>query len=464
MIHIRWILSILGMYSCALLFMYRAGISVAIVYMTRSESSTATMIIVDDDDDLDRRANRTVSYHDSDSKRIFAGNFDWNQSKQGTILASSFYLYWCTPTLIGALTDRYGGQWFAFAGVFGPAILSAIIPITTEWYREYSLIVIQILVGAFHGFTYPALFAIYSKWFLPEERCRANSFMMVGNAIGCAVMYQLAGYLCTISSIRWHLVFYVMAILHLPWLILWLWFASEYPIHNKRISQIELEHITRGICVRAKVILFRSNFDAIKINQGFMCCAFGFFLLLNKMTSYFAMVFDLNIRQNGTISALVMAAFGLTSFLSPYIIDSLVNWLQIDSLMSKKISQTLAMAGPAMCMLAVPQFLSDSNIIFGLIIGSMFLHGFFASGEWTIVSEYTRNFSGPIVGFVHSLAFLMGVVAPMMVGWILESPLTGDTIEEKWNLIFYITTSIYLIGNVVFLIFGTDQQQEWDKV
>lgn len=82
MIHIRWILSILGMYSCALLFMYRAGISVAIVYMTRSESSTATMIIVDDDDDLDRRANRTVSYHDSDSKRIFAGNFDWNQSKQ----------------------------------------------------------------------------------------------------------------------------------------------------------------------------------------------------------------------------------------------------------------------------------------------------------------------------------------------------------------------------------------------
>ncbi|KAF7495077.1 Sialin [Sarcoptes scabiei] len=294
--------------------------------------------------------------------------------------------------------------------------------------------------------------------------------MMVGNAIGCAVMYQLAGYLCTISSIRWHLVFYVMAILHLSWLILWLWFASEYPIDNKRISQIELEHITRGICVRAKKniptpwasILTSKVVWASVICK--MCCAFGFFLLLNKMTSYFAMVFDLNIRQNGTISALVMAAFGLTSFLSPYIIDSLVNWLQIDSLMSKKISQTLAMAGPAMCMLAVPQFLSDSNIIFGLIIGSMFLHGFFASGEWTIVSEYTRNFSGPIVGFVHSLAFLMGVVAPMMVGWILESPLTGDTIEEKWNLIFYITTSIYLIGNVVFLIFGTDQQQEWDKV
>ncbi|KAH9420534.1 hypothetical protein DERP_000960 [Dermatophagoides pteronyssinus] len=463
----RMIIGLLGMYACALLFMYRAGVSVALVYMTQ-QSKLSTL-------------NRTTT-------EIIDQYFDWNQNKQGTILGSSFYLYWCLPTIIGSFTDRYGGQWFAFIGIIGPCILSAITPLAVDYYQDFALIIIQIMIGGFHAFTYPAWFSLFSKWFYGNERTQANSWMQIGNAIGCSAMYLLAGHLCTLSKIGWHLIFYVMAILHLPWIVLWLWYGSDDPLENKRISDMELQFIQQKVSMPFTISKSKKNtirqtpWLKILISPVVwssvickMCCAFGFFLILNKMPSYFAIVFELTIEENGLISALVVFAFGIGSFISPILCNFFIKHFQISPLLIRKISQNIAMVGPAICLLGITHYHQQQqkcsqNIVFALLIIAMFLHGFFTSGEWTIVSEYSRNYTGSIVGFAHSLAFLMGIIGPWLVGLVFESSSTstsssfGETAIEKWNFIFYITTAIYLFGNMIFTIFGTDQQQEWDKI
>ena len=102
------------------------------------------------------------------------------------------------------------------------------------------------MIGGFHGFTYPAWFSLFSRWFYGDERTRANSWMQIGNAIGCSGMYLLAGHLCTFSTtIGWHMIFYVMAAIHIPWIVLWLWYGSDDPYANKRISDMELQFIER---------------------------------------------------------------------------------------------------------------------------------------------------------------------------------------------------------------------------
>ena len=63
----RMIIGLLGMYACALLFMYRAGVSVALVYMTQ-QSKLSTL-------------NRTTTT----STEIIDQYFDWNQNKQVNI-------------------------------------------------------------------------------------------------------------------------------------------------------------------------------------------------------------------------------------------------------------------------------------------------------------------------------------------------------------------------------------------
>lgn len=49
-----------------------------------------------------------------------------------------------------------------------------------------------------------------------------------------------------------------------------------------------------------------------------------------------------------------------------------------------------------------------------------------------------------------------------MVGLLLDSEEAAHQ-REKWNLIFFITAGIYLFGSIVFILFGTDKQQSWDK-
>jgi len=84
-------------------------------------------------------------------------------------------------------------------------------------------------------------------------------------------------------------------------------------------------------------------------------------------------------------------------------------------------------------------------------------------GEWTTVSEFAPNSAGAVFGFTNILAFAHCVIAPYIVGIRLDSE-SGASQQDKWNLIFYITAAIYVLGYTVFLIFGTDIQQSWDKI
>ena len=147
------------------------------------------------------------------------------------------------PTIAGSYTDSIGGMWFTFAGVLGPAILCAIIPFVIDQMGAIALIVVQTLIGGFHGLTYPALISLYIQWFPDTERPIANAGVQVGCAFGNALMYFLAGQLCE-TSIGWPLVFYAVSAFHIPWIFIWLYFGSSKPFESKRISDEELKYIT----------------------------------------------------------------------------------------------------------------------------------------------------------------------------------------------------------------------------
>lgn len=150
------------------------------------------------------------------------------------------------PTFAGRLTDTIGGKWVAFGGALGPAILSALTPVATRTWGSGALIVIRILMGAFHGCVYPALFSLYTKWFPVSERANANAGLSFGGGLGSTVMYLLAGWLCQ-TTMGWPLVFYVNTLLYLPWMLLWLYFASNEPQENGRLSAKESQFIRANI-------------------------------------------------------------------------------------------------------------------------------------------------------------------------------------------------------------------------
>lgn len=194
-----------------------------------------------------------------------------------------------------------------------------------------------------------------------------------------------------------------------------------------------------------------------------MCSGFGYFLMITKLPSYLENAFQIELFKNGWVYAGTNLANGLASLLAPTIANVLMNHFGIRRLIVRKIFQSIALFGPAICLGLIPAFGSKPEPVIVMLIMAMMLYGFFSAGEWTIISEYAPNFAGTVFGMANILAFAMGVVAPYIVGVLLDDKNSNHTDMQQWNKVFYIAVIIYVIGGLTFLLFATDQQQTWDR-
>lgn len=193
-----------------------------------------------------------------------------------------------------------------------------------------------------------------------------------------------------------------------------------------------------------------------------MCSGFGYFLLITKMPSYLSTIFGIDIFKNGVFSASTTLAQGLCALFAAPLSNWIIRRFELPVLPVRKVFQSLAMLGPALCMALIPLMGCNSTPVTILLLAGMFAYGFFTAGEWTTGSEYAPNSAGTVFGVANSLAFVMGVVAPYLVGILLDSEHADS--RSQWNLIFYLTAGIYTVGLIPFLFFGTVQQQWWDKL
>lgn len=234
--------------------------SVAIVAMTRHKPQNNSLannisdVCAVDKDDV--RIPKSILR----STEIEEGEFDWSETLQGVVLGSSYYLYIFVPTVAGRFTDSVGAKWIAFSGTLGPCVLSALTPWAVRTLGVGALIAIRTLMGGFHSFIYPSLFSLYVRWFPPKERATASAAMVFGGALGSTIMNLLAGVLAE-TNFGWPLVFYVAASFHVPWLLAWLYFASNTPAEHRLISNQELTFITQNIPpINKRVSLFWRSF------------------------------------------------------------------------------------------------------------------------------------------------------------------------------------------------------------
>ena len=170
------------------------------------------------------------------------GTYKWSESVQGIILGSYFYGYSSTQ-LVGAYADRFGAKWISALGVMAPAVCNALIPVLAE--VHYSLVIVmRVLMGAFHALLYASLFSMFSRWFADSEKNIACSCTTIFGNIGGIITMPIAGYLVKVDLLDgWPLVFYVTSLVHLIWFAAWCTFVTDNPEDNARISETELKYI-----------------------------------------------------------------------------------------------------------------------------------------------------------------------------------------------------------------------------
>ena len=139
---------------------------------------------------------------------------------------------------------KIGGQ-----KLFGLGIVTAgFLTLLTPWASRtsvYFLIVLRILEGVSQGFTFPCMNTMWSKWAPPLERTKLVTMALSGCYLGTVVAMAASAYLA--KTLGWPSIFYVFGSISIIWFIIWMWFVSETPAEDPRISNTELDYILQSL-------------------------------------------------------------------------------------------------------------------------------------------------------------------------------------------------------------------------
>ena len=85
----------------------------------------------------------------------------------------------------------------------------------------------RVLLGFFHGVTFPVMHGMLGVWAPPLERSTLVSFYCTGCSVGTCLLFPIAGLL--IDSFGWESVFYFTGTVELLWCLAWYFLAYDSP-------------------------------------------------------------------------------------------------------------------------------------------------------------------------------------------------------------------------------------------
>lgn len=118
-----------------------------------------------------------------------AQNFNWSDREVGSkgelLLAAFFVSYALSNMLLSPLAERFGAKRSVVAAI---AAFSIVTMLSAPFgYSFTALIALRLLLGLGEGVHIPMLSAITSRWFLPNERSRANAIWGSGILLSTAI-------------------------------------------------------------------------------------------------------------------------------------------------------------------------------------------------------------------------------------------------------------------------------------
>ncbi len=69
------------------------------------------------------------------------------------------------------------------------------------------------------------------------------------------------------------------------------------------------------------------------------------------------------------------------------------------------------------------------------------------------------KYAGTMYGITNGAANMFGFIAPYIVGVIIK----GEETLGQWRLVFYLAAFVSIMGNFVYMLFASAEEQSWSK-
>ncbi|XP_011691709.1 PREDICTED: putative inorganic phosphate cotransporter [Wasmannia auropunctata] len=391
--------------------------------------------------------------------------FYWDEPVKHLILSSFFWGYTCTQIPASILTQRWSAQGLFSATLIISGLLTIGTPLAAYYGGWQTVIASRVMCGLVQGAVLPCLHTLLSRWSPPEERGRLSMFVYSGGWIGNVVCLLSTGFLAA-SSFGWPSCFYVWGSLGVICGICFCLFGKDSPSEHPRIPLDEKEYIEMSLGVTEinekpstpwKSILRSLPVWTLLVVQ----CAqsWGFWMLLTEIPSYMTSIMRFNIKQNGMMTALPYLTAWLAGFPISYISDMCIRKKIVTTTMSRKICNTIGHWMPAAALVGLGYVGQDQpKLAVGILVIAVSCNIAAFCGHNVNHMDLSPNFAGPLMGFTNTIASACGILPPLIAGVIIKD----STNILQWRSVFFLSAGIYMVGNLIFILFGTSEVQKWN--
>lgn len=406
------------------------------------------------------------SFEDKTCKEENEQRLNWSEAEQGLALGAYYYGFATTHIFGGRLSERskLGSKWIVTIGLIGAAIFNAVLPIAAI-FNFVLFVIIRVIIGAFHGVVHPALYFLFKKWFPKQEQSTALSMLLLGTSLGLILNVPIADAITYIDMKNgWQLLFYGGSLLHLIWIVLWVIFITDEPGSHHMIKDKEICYIRQNSQNILETNVHKAPWKSILRSKAVyasiaakVCWSFNHAIIIDNGPSYLNKIAGFNMYQ-ASVHVAIVYLFTSAIFLASgplFIVFQKVLSLSVTNL--RKLFQSIVFIGAIVTMFILPTTNCDEHMIIMLIIINMLCQGFVASGEYPLLVEYSGYYSGTVYGLTITFDSLARFIAPIIRGELLKN----QNILPNWNIIFYITAGLNIVGFIIFNCFATSDLQEW---
>jgi ACS family sodium-dependent inorganic phosphate cotransporter len=120
--------------------------------------------------------------------------FGWTETVKGFVLSSFFVGYLAMQVAGGWLAHRIGGKLVLGVAVIWWSVFTILTPLAAT--LSFSmLILVRIAMGLGEATTFPAVFALFSKWVPERERSRTVTLLLSGAPLGVVFALFVSGWI-----------------------------------------------------------------------------------------------------------------------------------------------------------------------------------------------------------------------------------------------------------------------------
>ena len=333
-----------------------------------------------------------------------------------------------------------------------------------------SLVATRFLFGAGEAGCFPNLTKAFMNWLPRQERTRAQAIMWLSARWAGALTPLLVIWVMTWLS--WRSTFVLFGAAGIIWAILFYRSFRDHPAQHPGVNAAEMELLKENDLPPADHLrvpwgrLFGSRSVWLLWTQYF-CLTYGWFFYVTWLPTYLRETRGVDLKQNALMAwlerdlsghfspeiaqkVLLAALAGIPLFVGGIgclASGVLTRWMVRATGNVAQTRRRIALGGfsGAAALLVTSLYIRDPLLAMGAMGAASFCNDLTMPGSWSTCMDVGGKFAGTLSGSMNMMGSFGGMMAPLVVGLILDS--TG----HNWALTFWISGAIYLLGGICWL-------------